>query len=237
MRWFIALAAAAGALAAPRTPQTSPLDQPLASSSHIIYAPAGDLVAPSDASELGLLSRVFRAAGVPFGFEADEAAPRETTGAPVEAHDVTARTLREALDGFVRMDPRYEWRDVQGVFVVRTRAAWSDARDALNRPVRDVDWTDLDPIALFNRVARLLYPDAPRDPFEGMLLSRARPFAVQLRQGTVLDVLNAAARADGQLGWAVWYGPPRGTARFTLTIGHFGSGPSFSWPDRPRGVS
>jgi hypothetical protein len=232
MHWCLALAASMlGGF------QIAPLDQPLASSSHIIYAPAGDLAAPSDASELGLLSRVFRVAGVPFGFEADETAPRETSGAAVEPHDVTARTLRDALDGFVTMDPRYEWRDVQGVFVVRTRTAWRDPRDALNRPAGDVDWPDLDPIALFNRVARLLYPDAPHDPFEGMLASRARPVTVQLRQGTVLDVLNAAARADGQLGWAVSYAAAGAPSRFTLTIGHFGSGPTFSWPNRPRGIS
>jgi hypothetical protein len=236
MKRILILAAIAAAAAHGGTPadqERAPLDQPLTATNMVIFAPAGDLSAPSDASELGLLSRVARLAGVPFGFEADEAAPRPTTGAAVEAHDVSARTLRDALDGFVRMDSRYEWRDVRGVVVMRTHAAWSDSRNALNQPVRDVEWRDVDAIAAFNRVARLLYPDAARDPFEGMLAPRTGLFSVQLHGGTLLDVLNAAARADGQLGWAVSYGPASSATRFTLTIGHYGNGPSASWPERP----
>jgi hypothetical protein len=234
MKWMLALAAAAMAAAAPGAggQERAPLDQPLTSTNLIIFAPAGDLTAPSDASELGLLSRVARLAGVPFGFEADESAPRPTTGAPVEVHDVSARTLREALDGFVRMDPRYQWRDVRGVVVVRTQAAWSDPRNALNQPAPDVDWQDLDTIAAFNHITRLFYPDA-REPFEGMLAARTGLFSVQVRGGTRIDVLDAAARADGQLGWAVSYGPPGSATRFTLTLGHYGNGPSVSWPMRP----
>ena len=238
MKWILvptaaALAAAHLAVAAGAGQERAPLDQPLTSTNLIIFAPAGDLAAPSDASELGLLSRVARLAGAPFGFEADEAAPRPTTGAAVEAHDVSARTLREALDGFVRMDPRYEWRDVRGVIVVRTRAAWSDARNVLNQPAPDVDWQDVDTIAAFNHITRLFYPDAARDPFEGMLPARTGLFSVHVRGGTRIDVLDAAARADGQLGWAVSYGPPGSASRFTLTLGHYGNGPSVSWPARP----
>ena len=130
----------------------------------IIYAPAGDLIAPSDASALGLLSRTARVAEVPFGFEADQTSPRLTTGAAVEAHEVTAGTLRQALDGFVRMDPRYEWRDAAGVFVMRSRTAWSDPHGTLTRRVHDIDWREIDTIGAFNRIAHLLYPDAAHDP-------------------------------------------------------------------------
>jgi hypothetical protein len=62
----------------------------------------------------------------------------------------------------------------------------------------------------------------------------ARRFDVRLRQGTVLDVLNAAARADGELGWIVLYGAAGTGTRVTLTIGHYGNGPTASWPEPPR---
>jgi hypothetical protein len=209
----------------------------MATTTHIIYAPGGHLAAPSDPSELGLLSRIARVAGVPFGFEADDVDPRPATGAAVEPHEVRGDTLRAALDAFVTLDPRYEWRDMDGVLVMRTRGAWTSRRDVLNQPVRDVDWPDLDVIAAFNRIARLLYPASPHDAFEGMTGTHNRPFSVHVREGTLLDVLDAAVRADGELGWAVAYGAAPNPTRFTLTLGHYGNGPMLGWPERPHPVA
>ena len=53
----------------------------------------------------------------------------------------------------------------------------------------------------------------------------------------MLDLLNAVARADGQLGWSIVYGESSSAKRVTLTIGHYGNGPSFGWPTLPPGVS
>ncbi len=236
MKWQTILAAIAGGVIL-IVPQGLPLDEPLTATTHTIYAPAGDLSAPSDASEFGLVSRLARVSGVPFGFETDETDPRPTTGATVEAHDFTASTLREALNGFVRMDPRYEWRDMAGVLVIRTPAAWARSRGALSLPVGAIDWRDVDVIEAFNRIAHLLYPDSAHPPFEGVAASPTRLLTVQLGPGTMLDLLNAIARTDGQLGWAIVYGEASGTKRFTLTIGHYGNGPSYSWPRVPPGVS
>jgi hypothetical protein len=217
--------------------QALPLDRPLATTTHIIYAPKGNLVAPSDASELGLLSRIARVAGVPFGFEADDVDPRPPTGMAVEPHEVPGDTLRAALDAFVTLDPRYEWRDTNGVFVMRTRGAWNSTRDVLNQKVRDVDWRDLDVIAAFNRVARLLYPASPHEAFEGLSARHDRPFSVHVSEGTLIDVLDAAVRADGELGWAVSYGTAPTPTRFALTLGHYGDGPTLGWHERPRAAS
>jgi hypothetical protein len=236
MKWQTILAAIAGAVTL-IAPQGLPLDEPLSATTHTIYAPAGDLAAPSDASELGLLSRVARVGAIPFGFEADATVPRPTTGAAVEAHDLTAHTLRDALDGFVRMDPRYEWRDVAGVLVIRTRLAWTTPHGVLSLPVRNIDWRDVDAVEAFNRVALLLYPDSAHPPFEGLAISRTRLLTVHLDQGTMLDLLNAVARADGQLGWSIVYGESSSAKRVTLTIGHYGNGPSYGWPTLPPGVS
>jgi hypothetical protein len=49
--------------------------------------------------------------------------------------DVRGVTLRQALDAAVAADGRYEWRDVDGVVVVRPRAAWRDPEHPLLRRV------------------------------------------------------------------------------------------------------
>src|SRR5436190_18799104 len=77
------------------------LERSLTATEHVIYAPAGDLTSRSEASELGLLSRIARVAAVPFGFESDPASPRPASSVPVEPHYVKASTLRDALDAFV----------------------------------------------------------------------------------------------------------------------------------------
>jgi len=229
MRLFAAIVLALGGSAA----QASLVDKPLVATEHIIYAPAGPLISPSDASEKGLLSRIARVAGVPFGFESDDRAPRPSTTVPVEPHYISASTLRAALDEFVRLDPRYEWRELGGVFVVRPISAWNDPSNALNRPAADIDWHTLNVVSGFDRVAHLLYPDETSDVFAGLNGGGDRTFDVKVTGGTILDVLNAVARADGELGWSVRYGRPSDPVAFELTIGHYGIGPMHGWLKRP----
>jgi hypothetical protein len=221
------------AIVGARLGQDSFLDRPLVATRHLIYAPPGDLRSPSDASELGFLSRVARVAAVPFGFESDSASPRPASSGTVEPHEITAATVREALDAFVRFDPRYEWRTAGGMYVVRTSAAWNDPTNVLNRPVPDGDWRDLSTLSAFNRVSHLLYPDDTSPLYTGLSVKNDRPFSVQVRGGTILDLLNAIALADGELGWSVRYGRPPDQIQFELTIGHYGIGPTHGWRRRP----
>lgn len=213
----------------------SAFDRPLQTTDYFIYVPAGPGAVPSDAGEMGLLSRFARVSSVPFGFESDESVPRPSIASALEMRGVTASTLRAALDGFVVMDPRYRWKDANGAFVVRTLTAWDDPHDALNQRVRDIYWQGLDVLSAFNRIGHLLYPADPRDYFAGIRLPNSgnRPFNVGVAEGTVLDVLNAAIRDDGELGWWVSYGGATERQRFSLTLGHYGIGPTFGWPERP----
>jgi hypothetical protein len=229
-----AAAIAAAAIAAGTLDEESFLDRRLTASTHIIYAPAGELRTPSDAAEGGFLARVARVAAVPFGFEADSAMPRPPSAGPVAPHEIGAATLREALDAFIRLDNRYEWRAESGMYVVRTRSAWSNPRNVLNQPVSDVDWTDLSVLSAFDRVSRLMYPDE-RPPFSNLEAKDNRPFSVRLQKGTLLDLLNAIVLADGQLGWSVRYGRPSDAIQFELTIGHYGLGPTHGWRRLPTG--
>jgi hypothetical protein len=51
--------------------------------------------------------------------------------------DIRGVTLRQALDAAVAADRRYEWREVDGVAVVRPKAAWADPQHPLMRATSD----------------------------------------------------------------------------------------------------
>jgi hypothetical protein len=80
-----------------------------------------------------------------------------------------------------------------------------------------------------------LYPADPREYFAGVRLQNSgnRPLTVDVVDGTVLDVVNALVRDDGELGWWVSYGNASEPQRFSLTLGHYGNGPTFGWTERP----
>jgi hypothetical protein len=119
------------------------------------------------------------------------------------------------------------------MFVVRPITAWSDPSNALSQRAGDIDWRDLNVVSAFNRVAHLLYPDETNDLFTGLNAGSDRTFNVKVQDGTILGVLNAIARDDGELGWSVRYGRPSDPVAFELTIGHYGIGPTHGWPRRP----
>jgi len=132
--------------------------------------------------------------GVPVGFEEVGALADQIKGPfhPLLRHkpivsvrptplDVRGVTLREALDAVVAKDPRYAWTVLDGVVVVRPVAAWRDPSHPLLRPMQAVRLEDA-------RLAEAVDPwrlEAESDPAEG----------------TLLDRLNATARARGQYHW------------------------------------
>ena len=232
---IVVMAAMTVGLSSGQADQPSVFDRPLPTTEHFMYVPAAPGAMPTDAGEMGLLSRFARVSSVPFGFESDESAPRPSTGSALELRGVTASTLRAALDGFVAMDPRYRWKDTGGAFVVRTVTAWEDPDNALNQRVRDIHWQRLDVLSAFTRIGHLLFPADPREYFSGIRRQNGgnRTLDVDLADGTILDVLNTAVRDDGELGWWVSYGGPSERQRFSLTLGHYGNGPTHGWPERP----
>ena len=213
--------------------EQSYLDRRLSTTEHVIYAPRGELRSPSDAGALGLLSRVARVAVVPFGFESDSVSPLPASAGEIEPHRIPAATVRAALDAFVTLDRRYEWRDAGGMYVVRTRTAWTDPGDVLNRPVPDLDWRDVSVLSAYEGVARILFPEETGPVFPGIKMKDDRLFSARVSGGTLLDLLNAIALADGQLGWWVRYGGAADRTQFELTLGHYGVGLTHGWRKRP----
>jgi hypothetical protein len=139
------------------------------------------------------------AAGVPMGFEAlgsSERRPVPRAG-PAEVQ-LTGLTLRDALDTLVRLDPRYEWRDMDGLIVVRPVTAWSNAADPLYRLVDGLRLDEAPVSRMIGAFASLLgAPEYLHNSFPD-----TRRFSVDVARSTALDVINAIARSHGELCWA-----------------------------------
>jgi hypothetical protein len=142
-----------------------------------------------DGQQLAILGR---AAGVAIGFEGI---------VPVRYRSsirATARPLRTVLDTLVHADPRYEWREDDGVIVVRPIAAWSDDSSALHAPIDALMLEDVTARDVLNLLAQMVGAQAPDIGHD------TRRFSVQVRQGaTWLEALNAIVRAHGTLTWTI----------------------------------
>jgi hypothetical protein len=135
-----------------------------------------------------------RAAGVPMGLEiAPGQAPRARR--PVT---LTGMTVDRALQVIAGIDRRYEMRDVDGVFVMRTRDIWEQAGHPLNATVPAVRLDDIRARNASSLVAALL--GGPQ--YRNVEVHDTRRFALNVEGGTVLDLMNATVRAHGSMAWA-----------------------------------
>jgi hypothetical protein len=100
---------------------------------------------------------------------------------------LSALTARQALDDLTKVDPRYAWRDLGGVVVIRPVSAWKGQRSPLNWP-SGVQWDEGSARALAQLVALVSYDDMNRDP-------SANEWQVRryVRRGTILT-MNATIR-------------------------------------------
>ena len=162
----------------------------------------------SDGSALA----VGRAAGIVVGFEA---APEVTEVGAVATKELAAllkiraergqrvslagKTVREALDTIVAVDPRYRWMNVQGVPVVRPWASWTDPRNPLNQVVAPVVWPETDLATALSDVVALITRTNTSGPVPGA--GRGPKFAVQTGPIAVMELLNTIATAHGAVRW------------------------------------
>lgn len=141
------------------------------------------------------LAKLAVAAGVPMGFEA---AGRPTRlSQPVTA---TGRKLREVLDDLIRADDRYEWREDDGVIVVRPPAAWRDPLSVFNTAVGPIRRREMQASDAASLMAQLFGVRSDLSSGIGDTIT----FTVDLPDGgTLLGVLNAIVRAHGTMTWSV----------------------------------
>jgi hypothetical protein len=106
--------------------------------------------------------------------------------------ELTGLPLVEALNRLLAHDPRYEWRAMNGVIVVRPKPSWDNPNHPLHRNAGSFSLTN----ATLPDVVPALLHFFIRD----RILTRAAgedsgsPFSVHVT-GTVLDAFNAVARA------------------------------------------
>jgi hypothetical protein len=143
-----------------------------------------------------LVSRLAAAVGVPMGVQTSTRRPT-TVPSGFEGITVTGLPLGLALDAITSLDPRFRWRDMNGVIVFRTVEAWGDPQDPLSRAVPSVRLDDMRASAAIGLVASTL--GAPEHSTNNF--SDSRHFSVDLPPGTVLDLLNAVVRSHGELTW------------------------------------
>lgn len=146
------------------------------------------------------LWRAAVAAHVRIGFEAVEEVKMLTV--LNETPSLGNGTLKEALDAAMAMDGRYDWREADGVFVVRPKTAWSDSVDPLNRPVRNLQITDVPLNDVITGIANVIY--AGRFVVSGRASNS--PASFRIDSGTVIDVLNRLITSSQQTMWAVYVG-------------------------------
>jgi hypothetical protein len=148
--------------------------------------------------------------GLPLGvqIEADETPDSARRLRPLSTFAVSAITARELLDRVVQDDPIYEWREMGGIGVVRSRSAWTDNSDVLNRRLGST--LDLGDVALSDAIHRALSRHGVHGVEYGEQTGKGpkvRPedrISVQVGDGPLLEAISAIARAHGNLAWCLY---------------------------------
>jgi hypothetical protein len=168
------------------------------------------------AIEPALIGKLARAAGVPMGIEAAPGAARKT-----RAQKLTGLTLRAALEAMAAIDPRYEWREMNGVIVLRTPDAWNSSTDPLELPIQALLLSNVRARNALSVIAAFLGAPQSRD----VQFDDAKRFSLQLDSGTVLDLLNATVRAHGELAWS--FEPAPNDRNFPFLVSVIGGATGF----------
>ena len=189
----VILIARFGAPLAAQPAETLPLDR---------IVRGGPVVLSPGMGTFGSLYSVLRSVGVPFGFEKAGALSEYTLdvarigGTEVK---VSGLTVRAALDRVVAADPRYAWRYVDGVVVMRPRVAWSDAGHPLQRLVPPVQLDRVSGGQAIDAVKDATgHPGSPVKSFP-----ETRPITVRFGGGRLIDLLDAIVRAHGEMAWSL----------------------------------
>jgi hypothetical protein len=152
-----------------------------------------------------LLTLIARSARIPIGFEEVAGIPvlddGDLSAIPLSARtDLTGLRVGDALDALVSADPRYGWREQDGVILIRPVQAWADPGHFLNQRfsgfrMRDSTAADV-ARAIYERLGVLIrfgeggvFGD-PRDS-EGDLEKR---IDFEVPSGTIVEALNSVVR-------------------------------------------
>lgn len=150
-----------------------------------------------------LLHLAAREAGIPINYEAP-------LGRPYRQFDSADVSVEQLLNRLIASDQRLEWHLDDGMVLIRPRTAWNGGRTALDARVEGFALSATRLGGAMSAILRLLNrPTIMGDTSERTVHTdpEAWPvFSVSVAEGTVLDVLNATAKARGRAMWRVRYG-------------------------------
>jgi hypothetical protein len=118
------------------------------------------------------------------------------------------------MDYVVALMPEYSWKAIDGVAIVRPKAAWNNTADPLSAPTNAFNAQD----ERLNDVLHTLLDAASLStPHEDVPKHRPinRAVTVSFPGGTMLEALNAVTRAHGNAQWQLGYLNGRGTIVFS----------------------
>lgn len=177
-----------------------------------------------DSLTLGVFAR---AAGVPMGLELAPGA----SGPKRNPVTLTGLTVSKALQVIAAFDERYEMREVEGVFVLRTREAWERPDHPLHASVPPILLPNIRLDNALSLVAAFL--GAPQYRGGGNVGDLKR-LSLNLPAGTVLDLLNGTVRAHGEMAWAFESAAPGRSSLFPYTVTLHAAG-GYGVPGVPSG--
>jgi hypothetical protein len=167
--------------------------------------PIGVFFAPNPLPPCGIataLLQLGRAANVLMGFERTPECSQDPNWFPDPSgqtlDNLSGLTVRQALDHLIMLAPEFEWRDMNGIGVVRPFNAWNDANNPLNAHRAGFTLTNG---RLVDGIANVLQkPNLAVVNIAPASMANRR-FSMAFAGGTVVDALNAVIRGhDG----AVW---------------------------------
>jgi hypothetical protein len=167
------------------------------------------------------VDQLARHANVLVGFEnTPDCRPSGRARSPGAANEIlTGISARQAFDHLMTSMPQYSWKEMNGVVVVRPKAAWENPRNPLNLPTSRFEATDQRVDNVLHTVLHAVTPSMfiPHQHVPRPDAPSNRLVDVTFSGGTMLDALNAVVRAHGDLEWQLGY-PGGSEYRAVITL-------------------
>jgi len=163
--------------------------------------PSGTLSELADDALGGALWHIAVATQTKIGFESVEFVHVPGQLKHVPTFPVSSRD--EALTAALDANPRYEWRSIGDIVVVRPKGAWNEPADPFNRPVRNLRVENAQDYGVILGLRDFIYTNKFAVPPGG----QAIPVSFDVQSGTVVDALNRLLESADTMLWMASYRP------------------------------
>ena len=163
--------------------------------------PSGTLSELADDALGGALWHIAVATQTRIGFESVEFVHVPGRLKNVPTFPVSSRA--EALTAAVDANPRYEWRSIGDIVVVRPKGAWNEPADPFNRPVRNLRVENAQRYGVILGLRDFIYTNK----FAVLPGGQAIPVSFDVQSGTVVDALNRLLESSDTVLWIASYRP------------------------------